>query len=272
MTHKSCNTRNTSEIKRDQIDLKKKYFQKGKSIIIRQQKKILISSRLKQKQHEQHEDVASAQQLLDVNICLISFSGLTLHLFTARQHAATLDPEENITSCCCGPKHLPSQPPTCHTCHPCHQSRIQQCAPFFPLISHAAKCPEINRHYYKTTTTTKKKGPAHAYNMYELCNGDHVNHTNKAFFFFFPREIVFTSKFKSTHSHLEEMPSHSPCDLFRHICGQYRPSMWSAQFLLLYLHFGLQEQRQADPVGCWRTPPPCAKKYTWAFRRVAHRK
>lgn len=55
--------------------------------------------------------------------------------------------------------------------------------------------------------------------MYELCYWDHVNHTNKAFFSW---QIMFTSKSKNTHPHLEEMPSRFLCDLSGHICGQYR--------------------------------------------------
>lgn len=37
----------------------------------------------------------------------------------------------------------------------------------------------------------------------------------------FSWQIMFTSKFKNTHPHLEEMPSHFLCDLSGHICGQY---------------------------------------------------
>ena len=37
----------------------------------------------------------------------------------------------------------------------------------------------------------------------------------------FPWQIMFTSKFKNTHPHLEEMPSRFLCDLSGHICGQY---------------------------------------------------
>lgn len=37
----------------------------------------------------------------------------------------------------------------------------------------------------------------------------------------FSWQIMFTSKFKNTHPHLEEMPSRFLCDLSGHICGQY---------------------------------------------------
>lgn len=37
----------------------------------------------------------------------------------------------------------------------------------------------------------------------------------------FSWQIMFTSKFKNTHPHLEEMPSRFSCDLSGHICGQY---------------------------------------------------
>lgn len=54
--------------------------------------------------------------------------------------------------------------------------------------------------------------------MYEPCYWDHADHKNKAFFSW---QIMFTSKFKNTHAHLEEMPSRFLCDLSGHICSQY---------------------------------------------------
>lgn len=49
----------------------------------------------------------------------------------------------------------------------------------------------------------------------------------------FSWQILFTSKFKNTHPHLEDMPSRSPCDLFGAHLWPILSSMWSAALSLL---------------------------------------
>ena len=89
-----------------------------------------------------------------------------------------------------------------------------------------------------------------------------MNHMNKAFFH---GEIMFTSKFKNTHPHLEEMPSRFPCDLSGHICGQYCLACGQLSFYcFISASVCLQEQWQ------WTRGRSCTHAQIGDLGRYAH--
>ena len=109
--------------------------------------------------------------------------------------------------------------PTRYACYPCRQNNIQ----------HRFSLPEgssymllnVLRSTYTITETKKKKKKKARIGIqyvWALLLRPCESHEQSIFSW----QIMFTSKFKNTHPHLEEMPSRFLCDLSGHICGQSR--------------------------------------------------
>lgn len=122
-----------------------------------------------------------------------------------REHVAIHDLKvKNITQCSC--EYLcPSHRHAVHIhYYPCHQSNIQQCASFFSPSAEGSfhMLPSVLR---STDTITKTKKVPHSHIIYMSSVIETMWMTGTKHFF--PWQIMFTSKFKNTHPHLEEMPS-----------------------------------------------------------------
>lgn len=95
--------------------------------------------------------------------------------------------------------------------------------------------------------------------MYELLLRPCESHEQSIFSW----QIMFTSKFKNTHAHLEEMPSRFLCDLFGHICGQYCLACGQLSFCC-FISASVCRNSASGPSTASAHPRKCM----WAFRYV----
>lgn len=119
-----------------------------------------------------------------------------------------------------------SRPPNCCACYSFSHSNIQLCVQLFftrklmlsRILNVLRSTYTITGIYTHTPTHTNKKkfwiGIQYVWALLlRPCEPQEQS--------VFSWQIMFTSKFKNTHAHLEEMPSRFLCDLSGHICSQY---------------------------------------------------